>query len=56
MGGEANATYCDLDTMSRRESYAPEASVTHSLDRDTSDDTEDGEDHKGEEVSDDDDA
>lgn len=56
MDGQANSADVDLDAMTRGESYAPETGVAHSLDGDAGDDAQDGEDHEGEEVADDDDS
>ena len=54
MRREPNSSDCDLDPRTWRESYAPEARVSHALDRYASDHAEYGEDNKCEQVAEDD--
>ena len=55
MWREPNSADCDLDPRTGREGYAPEARVSHALNRYASDHAEDGEDNKSEQVAEDDD-
>ena len=56
MNTEAHASDIDLDSMSRAECNAPEASIADTLDRDAGHDSKDGEDDEGEEIADDNEA
>lgn len=54
MRRKSNSSDCDLDPRTGRKRYAPEARVSHALDRYARDHAEDGEDDKSEQVAEDD--